>query len=143
MAISYGRQGRSTPRACPRRLAGSAQLIFMSKERILKKHDSDANENHIRFDRKLRAARQTNNFTKFQPFCLTLGHYLSREAISEHLSGKEHDRLTMIYRRYHNSMYWHFNPQCPYWPETDYDERTSVEIYNRFCPDCIRLASSK
>jgi len=47
----------------------------------------------------------------------------------------------MTYRKYKGSLYWHFHPECPYWPEADYRETSYVELYDRLCPDCIHLGS--
>jgi len=36
---------------------------------------------------------------------------------------------------------WHFNTECPHWPDMDLIETTFIDIEkgDRICPDCIRL----
>jgi len=53
----------------------------------------------------------------------------------------------MVYRRHreHRHGAWHFNSQCPFWPQANYVEGVAslVQKTDVLCSECMSLALSK
>jgi hypothetical protein len=53
--------------------------------------------------------------------------------------------MKMTYRRFKFSLDldWHFQPQCPRWPQADFVEADYLDPQkgDRICGDCIKLGS--
>jgi hypothetical protein len=51
--------------------------------------------------------------------------------------------MSFFYRKHKSALHleWHFHPQCPRWPETDYEQLRYFEPKHgeRLCKECVRL----
>ena len=47
----------------------------------------------------------------------------------------------MLFRRKLNDVEseWHFRPDCPKWPETNYEETQRLKDDDKICKKCVRL----